>query len=129
MELTTGVRGSGAGHAQSLYVEPEKPAERSSWPALELNDVFKIYRSGPAGTVALRGLDLRVETRELVAVVGPSGSGKSTLLALAAALDQPSAGDVAADGRSLAQLDEAGLASSARAASRSSSSPTTCGRS
>ena len=114
MELTTGVdeaREPGGNQLPSLYVEPEKPADEIEWPALEFNDVFKIYESGSARTVALRGLDLRVERGELVAVIGPSGSGKSTLLALAAALDQPSAGDVTADGRSLAHLDEAGLAS------------------
>jgi putative ABC transport system ATP-binding protein len=72
--------------------------------------VFKIYRSGPAETVALRGLDLRVEPREFVAVFGPSGAGKSTMLHLAAGLDQPSAGDVRVFGRSLAQLSEGGLA-------------------
>jgi putative ABC transport system ATP-binding protein len=114
VELTTGVdeaREPGGNQLPSLYVEPEKPAGEIEWPALEFNDVFKIYESGSARTVALRGLDLRVERSELVAVIGPSGSGKSTLLALAAALDQPSAGDVTADGRSLAHLDEAGLAS------------------
>ena len=114
MELTTGVdeaREPGGNQLPSLYVEPEKPADEIEWPALEFNDVFKIYESGSARTVALRGLDLRVERGELVAVIGPSGSGKSTLLALAAALDQPSAGDVTADGRSLAHLDEASLAS------------------
>ena len=50
--------------------------------------MFKIYRSGPVETVALRGLELRVERGELVAVLGPSGCGKSTMLALAAALDR-----------------------------------------
>jgi putative ABC transport system ATP-binding protein len=95
---------------RSLYVEPERPAEEIRWPALELRDVFKIYRSGPVETVALRGLDLSVERGELVAVLGPSGCGKSTLLALAAGLDQPSAGDVRLAGRSLARMDEAELA-------------------
>jgi putative ABC transport system ATP-binding protein len=56
--------------------------------------------------VALRGLDLRIEQRELVALLGPSGSGKSTALHLAAGLDEPSAGDVVAFGRSLARLDD-----------------------
>jgi putative ABC transport system ATP-binding protein len=93
----------------SLYVEPERPAE-IDWGALEFHDVFKIYRSGSAETVALRGLDLRIEPREMVAIVGPSGSGKSTLLALAAAMDTPTAGEVRAVGRSLAQLGEAELA-------------------
>ena len=56
----------------SLYREPEQH-EQISFGALELHDVFKIYRSGPAETVALRGLELRIEPRELVALFGPSG--------------------------------------------------------
>ena len=94
---------------RSLYREPERQ-EEIAWGALEFHDVFKIYRSGSAETVALRGLELRIETRELVAVFGPSGSGKSTMLHLAAGLDEPSAGDVRAAGRSLARLDEPELA-------------------
>jgi putative ABC transport system ATP-binding protein len=94
----------------SLYVEPERAPEDAQPPALELIDVFKIFRSGPAETVALRGLDLRVDPREMVAVVGPSGSGKSTMLSLAAAMDAPSAGDVRIGGRSLARMSEAELA-------------------
>ena len=93
----------------SLWREPERH-EQLSFGALEFHDVFKIYRSGPAETVALRGLELRIEPREFVAVFGPSGSGKSTMLHLAAGLDEPSAGDVRVFGRSLAQLDEAELA-------------------
>jgi putative ABC transport system ATP-binding protein len=81
-----------------------------SWPALEFHDVFKIYRSGPVETVALRGLDVRVEPGEFIAVRGPSGCGKSTLLALAGGLDQPSAGDVRTFGSSLGRLDERELA-------------------
>jgi putative ABC transport system ATP-binding protein len=94
----------------SLYREPEVQDE-IAWGALELRDVFRIFRSGEAETVALRGLDLRIEPQELVAVFGPSGSGKSTMLQLAAGLDQPSAGEVRAFGRSLARLSERDLAS------------------
>jgi putative ABC transport system ATP-binding protein len=94
---------------ESLYREPAVQ-EEIAWGALELRDVFRIYRSGPAETVALRGLDLRIEPRELVAVLGPSGSGKSTMLHLAAGLDHPSAGEVRAFGRSLARLSERELA-------------------
>jgi putative ABC transport system ATP-binding protein len=96
--------------ARSLYIEPERPVEKIHWPALQFKDVFRIYRSGPVETVALRGLDLRVERRELVAVFGPSGSGKSTMLALGAALDQPSAGEVRAGESSLGLLDDRRLA-------------------
>jgi putative ABC transport system ATP-binding protein len=95
---------------RSLWREPEPVAQRVEWPALQFHDVFKIYRSGPVETVALRGLELRVERGELVAVLGPSGCGKSTMLALAAALDQPSAGEVRADQNSLQRLDDGELA-------------------
>ncbi|MDX6472747.1 MAG: putative transport system ATP-binding protein [Gaiellaceae bacterium] len=94
---------------RSLYREPERQ-DSPAFGALEFNDVFKIFRSGPAETVALRGLDLRIEPGEIVALFGPSGSGKSTALHLAAGLDEPSAGDVVCFGRSLARLDEAQLA-------------------
>ena len=93
----------------SLWREPER-REQLSFGAVEFHDVLKIYHSGPVETVALRGLELRVEPREFVAVFGPSGSGKSTMLHLAAGLDEPSAGDVRVFGRSLAQLDETELA-------------------
>jgi putative ABC transport system ATP-binding protein len=96
---------------ESLYREPEPEEGELSFGAVEFHDVFKIYRSGPAQSVALRGLDLRIEPHELVAVYGPSGSGKSTMLHLAAALDVPSAGDVRALGRSLVLLDERELGS------------------
>ena len=94
---------------RSLYREPERRPE-VSFGALEFHDVFRIYRSGPAETVALRGLDLRIEPGELVALFGPSGSGKSTALHLAAGLEEASAGDVVVFGRSLPRLGEAELA-------------------
>ena len=101
---------AGGRPTRSLWREPERAAEPVEWPALQFHDVFKIYRSGPVETVALRGLELRVERAELVAVLGPSGCGKSTMLALAAALDEPSAGEVRAGERSLGRLDELELA-------------------
>ena len=94
---------------RSLHREPERP-EQIAFGALEFHDVFKIFSSGPAETVALRGLELRIEPRELVALFGPSGSGKSTALHLAAGLEVPSAGDVRVFGKSLSRLGEAELA-------------------
>ena len=94
----------------SLWHEPESFAHEQTWPALQMHDVFRIFGSGPVETVALRGLELRVDPAEFVAVLGPSGCGKSTMLALAAALDQPSAGEVRVGGRSLQRLSEDQLA-------------------
>jgi len=94
---------------RSLYQEPERQ-EQVEWGALELHDVFKIFRAGDTDVVALRGLDMRIEHGELVAILGPSGSGKTTLLHLAAGLDQPSAGEVRVSGRSLSRLDDSELA-------------------
>lgn len=94
---------------RNLYREPERRDE-IAFGALEFHDVFKIFRSGPVETVALRGLDLRIEAREFVAVLGPSGSGKTTFMQLAAGLDEPSAGEVRVFGQPLGRLDEAGLA-------------------
>jgi putative ABC transport system ATP-binding protein len=94
---------------ESLYREPEA-AGQVEWPILEMHDVFKIYRSGPVETVALRGVDMVVEAGKVIAILGPSGCGKSTLLALAAGLDRASAGDVRSAGVSLLTSSEDELA-------------------
>jgi ABC-type lipoprotein export system ATPase subunit len=60
--------------------------------AIDVRGAFRIYGSQPAATVALAGLDLSVETGELVVVLGPSGSGKTTLLRIVGALEHLSAG-------------------------------------
>jgi ABC-type lipoprotein export system ATPase subunit len=95
---------------RSLYVEPEQQEHEAEAPALELRDVFRIYRSGPVETVALRGLDLEIASGSFVAILGPSGCGKSTLLGLAAGLDEPSAGEVRLSGRSLSRMSDDALA-------------------
>ncbi|HEV7193363.1 MAG TPA: ABC transporter ATP-binding protein [Jatrophihabitantaceae bacterium] len=71
---------------------------------LALNEVTKVYGSDATETHALRGVSLRVEAGELVAVMGPSGSGKSTLLTIAGSLEDPSSGEVVIDGTPLSAL-------------------------
>ncbi len=72
--------------------------------ALELQQVSKVYGSGPAEVRALRDVDLSVERGELVAIMGPSGSGKSTLLTIAGSLEEPTSGHVIVDGVDLASV-------------------------
>ena len=68
-------------------------------PALiELAGVTKVYGSGEAAMQALRGIDLRIEAGDFVAVMGPSGSGKSTCLNILGCLDTPSAGSYRFEG-------------------------------
>ena len=71
----------------------------------------KSYGRGAARQEVLRGVDLRIDEGEFVAVVGPSGSGKSTLLNLIGGLDQPDAGEVWVGGRDLGALSDQRLAS------------------
>jgi len=63
-------------------------------PALEMNDVRKVYGSGDQAVVALDHATLTVADDEMVALVGPSGSGKTTLLSIVGGLLQPTAGTV-----------------------------------
>jgi putative ABC transport system ATP-binding protein len=58
----------------------------------------------------LKGVSLRVEQREFVAITGPSGSGKSTLLGIIAGLDTPSSGRVMLSGLDITKLSETRLA-------------------
>jgi putative ABC transport system ATP-binding protein len=73
-------------------------------PVLELNEVSKVYGSGPAEVHALRGVNLSVRAGEMVAIMGPSGSGKSTLLTIAGSLEQPTSGTVLVEGSPLSEM-------------------------
>jgi putative ABC transport system ATP-binding protein len=79
-------------------------------PLLELRGVSRRLASAGRTLTVVDAVDLRVERREMVAVLGPSGSGKSTLLGLMAGLDRPSAGEVRIDGVRLSDLSEDDLA-------------------
>lgn len=74
-------------------------------------DLFKIYKIADLEVVALRGLDLKVEMGELMAIVGASGSGKTTLLNILGGLDVPSAGKAIVGERNLLKMSDRDLVS------------------
>jgi putative ABC transport system ATP-binding protein len=77
---------------------------------VELTDVHKRYRIGAMTVEALRGVNLRIDAGEYVAIIGPSGSGKSTLMNILGCLDSASSGIYEIDGVDVSELDETGLA-------------------
>ena len=74
---------------------------------LRTENLTKVFRSGNSDLTVLEGLDLEIESGEMVAIVGESGSGKSTLLHILGALDKPTTGEVYFDGKSYSRLSEA----------------------
>lgn len=65
---------------------------------LRLRGVSRSFDGSASRVMALQGIDLTIESGELVCIVGPSGCGKSTLLSLMAGLDTPTTGTIEADG-------------------------------
>ncbi len=72
---------------------------------IDMTDIQKVYRTGEVVFHALKGVTLRVNYGEYVAIGGPSGSGKSTLMNLIGCLDRPSSGRYLLAGHDVSTLD------------------------
>ncbi len=68
------------------------------------------YRMGAETVHALRGVDLRIERGEYVAIMGASGSGKSTLMNILGCLDTPDAGHYVLNGQAVERMSDSRLA-------------------
>jgi len=77
---------------------------------LELENITKVYKAGQTEVPALRGISCRIESGEMVSIIGPSGSGKSTLMNIIGCLDKPTSGKYRLEGVEVDKLNDDQLA-------------------
>lgn len=70
------------------------------------SDVHKTYHTGTVSVPALRGVSLRVQRKEVIAVMGPSGCGKTTLLNCLSGLDSADKGAISIEGSALTEMSD-----------------------
>jgi putative ABC transport system ATP-binding protein len=105
-----GARGIGERNALESRAQTEAGDPASPAPIIETVDLVKEYPQADEPLRVLRGVDLKVEPGEFLAIMGPSGSGKSTLLNMIGALDKPTSGKVYVKGVDLSTLNDNQLA-------------------
>ena len=88
----------------------EKILTGENQPMILCENLVKIYKTKDSEVLALQGLELTVQPKELVAIIGNSGSGKSTFLNMIGGLARPSAGRLFVDGKNLFKLTDRELA-------------------
>jgi ABC-type lipoprotein export system ATPase subunit len=111
VDLPARVRASGAPGVSPGLLASTGPAAMRSRAArygegaqIVCDNLVRIYKVADLEVVALQGLDLLVNTSEMIAIVGASGSGKSTLLSILGGLDVPSAGRATVAGHDLTRM-------------------------
>ena len=80
--------------------------EKTREPAIQVKNLYKIFRVGNEKVRALNGVDLTIYKGEFCAIVGTSGSGKSTMLNMLAGLEKPTKGEVIVAGEQLEKMNE-----------------------
>ena len=83
-----------------------KPTGDPSMCVLEARGVTKVFGTGEARVEAVRGVNVKVPSGTLVAIMGRSGSGKSTLLSILGGIDSPTSGQIILEGVDLATLTD-----------------------
>ncbi|HLZ21597.1 MAG TPA: ABC transporter ATP-binding protein [Ktedonobacterales bacterium] len=94
----------------TVQTHMSSPTQHIDHAALEAHGITKSLPLGHERISILKGITLRIEHGEFVAIVGPSGSGKSTLLGIIAGLDSPTTGQMLVDNVDITRMSEAKLA-------------------
>ena len=68
---------------------------------MQANELWKLYASGESTVQAVKGVNVTIGEGEMIAIMGPSGCGKTTLLNVLSGIDEPTAGEVTIDDKSL----------------------------
>ena len=68
---------------------------------MQANELWKLYASGESTVQAVKGVNVTIGEGEMIAIMGPSGCGKTTLLNVLSGIDEPTAGEVTIDSKSL----------------------------